>query len=135
MTRTKDHLQRLDQDECMTLLAGHPTKVGRLAFVDQDYPIVLPVNFRVHRGSVVFRSDTGSKYMAAATGQKVAFEVDDVDEAWQEGWSVLIQGMCHEITDPHQLKLIDGIGLNAWAGASMHTLEILHHRITGRRIV
>ena len=96
----------------MTLLAGHPTKVGRLAFVDQDYPIVLPVNFRVHRGSVVFRSDTGSKYMAAAMGQKVAFEADDVDEAWQ-----------------------DGIGLNAWAGANMHTLEILHHRITGRRIV
>ena len=119
----------------MTLLAGHPTKVGRLAFVDQDYPIVLPVNYRVHRGSVVLRSDPGSKYMAAAMGQKIAFEVDDVDEAWHEGWSVLIQGMCREVTNPHQLELIDSIGLDAWAGASMHTLEILHHRVTGRRIV
>lgn len=135
MTRTKDHLQRLSPDECMTLLEGHPSRLGRIAFVDQDYPVVLPVNFRVYRGSVVFRTDPGSKLMAAAMGQKMSFEADDIDARWHEGWSVLIQGSCEEITDPDQLAMLDQMGLDAWAGAEMHTLELLQHRISGRKIV
>lgn len=135
MTRTKDHLQRIDAEECLSLLAGHRTKVGRVAFAENGYPVVLPVNYRVFRGTVIFRTDPGSKLLAMAMGQKLAFEVDHVDEPWQEGWSVLMQGMGREITDPDLLAEIDGIGLNAWVGAEAHVLEIIWHRITGRRIV
>ncbi len=135
MTRTKDHLHRLDVDECLRRLESHPTHVGRIVFVDQGYPIALPVNYRVHRGTVVFRTDPGSKLMACAMGEKVAFEVDDVDERWREGWSVLLQGVAREVTDPGQLLALAQTGLEAWAGAESHTIELEWHRITGRELI
>lgn len=135
MTRTKDHLRRLDVDECLRLLEGHPTHVGRVVFLDQGYPVALPVNYRIHRGTVVFRTDPGSKLLACAMGDKIAFEVDDVDARWREGWSVLLQGVAREVTDPEQKSIIDQIGLLPWAGAEAHTIELEWHRISGRQIV
>lgn len=54
MTR---RLHPLTVDECLRLLESR--SVGRIAFVDDGDPQVLPVNYRVHEGAIVFRTHYG----------------------------------------------------------------------------
>ena len=88
------------------------------------------------RAGRVIAYPTDSSYgLACAMGDKIAFEVDDVDARWREGWSVLLQGVAREVTDPERKSIIDQIGLLPWAGAEAHTIELEWHRISGRQIV
>jgi nitroimidazol reductase NimA-like FMN-containing flavoprotein (pyridoxamine 5'-phosphate oxidase superfamily) len=80
----------LSEDECRQLLATHRPRLGRLAFVDAGWPLVLPMNYVADRGVIYFRTAPGSKLMAALKMQQVAFEVDHVDEVWKEGWSLRV---------------------------------------------
>ena len=64
---------------------------------------MIPVNYKLHEGSIVFRtvqdSPTDEDLRTGIKGAeyKVAFEIDDVDRAAREGWSVLIQGSAHHV--------------------------------------
>ena len=68
-------LEVITPDECADLLSTTP--VGRLAFVVDGEPVVLPVNFGFVDGAIVFRTLAGQKFQAALTEQTVAFEVDE----------------------------------------------------------
>lgn len=128
-------MQVLDVDECLRLLDRHPTRLGRVGFCTIDAGVViLPVNYRVWRGSVVFCTNPGSKLWAARDGARLAVEVDDVDVAWQDGWSVLVKGVGREVVDPDELDGIRALGLSAWAGATAHVVEVMPTAISGRRI-
>ena len=78
--------QELTKSECFSLLSGQ--RLGRVAMVDDQGPIIFPVNFVLDRHMVVFRTDEGTKLGTAARGGRVAFEVDGADEAAHTGWSV-----------------------------------------------
>lgn len=54
-------------------------------------PAVVPVNYEVVDNAIMFRTAPDS-VPAAAVGTDVAFEVDHVDEALSQGWSVLAVG-------------------------------------------
>ena len=71
--------QELSKSECFGLLAQE--RLGRVAFVDDLGPLVVPVNFVLDRHMVVFRTDEGTKLDAACRGSRVAFEIDGADEA------------------------------------------------------
>ena len=75
----------IGRDECLQLLATRG--FGRLAVVVQDQPLIFPVNYALDRSSVVFRTDEGTK-LYAAVGRPVAFEIDDADAIYHEGWSL-----------------------------------------------
>ena len=90
-------VRELDVDTCMRLLSEH--RFGRVAFDDGDGPVILPVNYVFHRGSVVFRSDRGSKVTAAYDHVPAAFEIDHVDEVNRVGWSVLVRGRLVEVRE------------------------------------
>ena len=62
--------QEPTDDECRKLLGER--HLGRLALVDADGLVILPVNYTLDEGSVVFRTDPGSKLDAAAAGATVA---------------------------------------------------------------
>ena len=47
-------MEVLGDDECRHLLDAAP--IGRLGFVDQGSPVILPVNFTLDGRSIVFRS-------------------------------------------------------------------------------
>ncbi|MFD1545035.1 pyridoxamine 5'-phosphate oxidase family protein [Nonomuraea guangzhouensis] len=65
---------------------------------------------------------------------KVGFEVDRIDEAQREGWSVLIQGPAHHIT-ADELPEVTDAGVTPWAGGEQHLyIRITPHRVTSRRI-
>ena len=75
--------------ECHQLIAAGG--IGRVAFGTTTGPAVLPVNFAVVAGTVVIRTAEGSAVDGHADEQ-VAFEVDHLDEALSQGWSVLVRG-------------------------------------------
>jgi uncharacterized protein len=84
-------LTEMSAGECRDLMGS--TSVGRVAFVDEDGPIVLPVNFVLDGETVLFSTsphNTVARYVDSAL---VAFEVDDFDDYTQSGWSVLVRGV------------------------------------------
>ncbi|SRR5579871_2795850 len=127
-------LHELSRAECLDLLATVP--VGRVGVSIGALPAVLPVNFCVTEHAVIFRSKAGAKLNAATTGTVVAFEADHYDESGKFGWSVLVQGMAEEVTDPDALAAMGGLPLESWAfnGAADHVIAVELAMVTGRRI-
>lgn len=128
-------LSELTIGECHTLLAGH--HLGRLAFLDRAgvMPMIIPVNYLLHDETVVFRTDPGSKLIAALHGSPVAFEVDGTDEPQQLGWSVVVRGFLEEVTDPDERDRLSATPLVAWApGAKAHYVRVNPRLVSGRRI-
>jgi nitroimidazol reductase NimA-like FMN-containing flavoprotein (pyridoxamine 5'-phosphate oxidase superfamily) len=128
-------LREIAREDCLALLAG--TSVGRLAFVDGDWPVILPVNYAVDGETIVFRTDPGLK-LATVPLRKVAFEVDDVDPDTGTGWSVLVRGHTFEITraiDRRSTIRLD-LPVHPFApGEKGHWIQIEADEITGRRLV
>ena len=126
----------LSPDECLQLLRSHPQRIGRVGIADDGRrPIVLPVNYAMDDDAVVFRTAEGTKLGAAVRGAFVAFEVDDVDVAWQEGWSVLVRGQASEVTDPDEVARLEGLPLHPWAaGDRERFVRIRPDAVTGRRL-
>ena len=72
------------------------------------------MNFRFARGRVIFR--TGAKAsITAAFGSMVGFEVDRIDDATSEGWSVLVTGRAEQAEATEWAEL-SRLGLEPWAG-------------------
>lgn len=129
----------LDEEECLHLL--QPGGVGRIAFEGRYGLTVLPVNFRMADGSIVFRTVAGgSTDEDLNTGvenveYKVAFEVDRIEELTPGGWSVLVHGSLHHVTSDEERAEAEKTGVEPWGGgARQHYLKIRPTRLTGRRI-
>ncbi|MEU7004614.1 pyridoxamine 5'-phosphate oxidase family protein [Nonomuraea sp. NPDC046570] len=134
----KPRLEKLDEQECLRLIA--PGGIGRIAFGGLRGPTVLPVNYRLHDGAIVFRTQEGGPMDDdLRTGLKglefkVGFEVDRIDEAAHTGWSVLIQGAAHHVTEEELPAMVDS-GVAPWAGGVRRLyIRIVPQQITGRRI-
>ena len=128
-------LVELAVGECHALLGDH--HLGRLAFLDRAgvMPMIIPVNYLFHDERVVFRTDPGSKLLAALHGTPVAFEVDGADEQQQLGWSVVVRGFLKQVTDPDERDRLSVTPLVTWApGAKDHYVLIEPRLVTGRRI-
>jgi len=123
----------LVDDECIDLLRQVP--VGRIAVTVEALPVIFPVNFAVVDGAVVFRTQPGTKLAAATASAVVAFEVDSYEADGRTGWSVVVQGMATEVTDPATLREVDSASLDAWTldGAADHVVRIEMQRVSGRR--
>ncbi|MFI5040476.1 MAG: pyridoxamine 5'-phosphate oxidase family protein [Acidimicrobiales bacterium] len=125
----------LSRDECEVLLAGQ--SVGRLGLVVSGEPHILPVNYAVAgRGEVVFRTAPGT-LLNEASLQRVAFEVDTIDEATHAGWSVLVVGYCRDIADAIDTDSVAmrALPLVTWApGDRQRWFKIVPAEVTGRRI-
>jgi uncharacterized protein len=125
--------QELTKSECFRLLARQ--HVGRIAVVDDQGPVVFPVNYLLDRHTVVFRTGEGTKLDVAGTRSRVAFEIDGTDEESRTGWSVLVRGEAVEVTDPAELARLRQLPLHPWApGAKSHYVRILPALLSGRRI-
>lgn len=86
----------LPDEECRRRLAEGT--VGRLAVVHDGQPLIFPVNYRYDGGSVVFRSNEGTKLAFAQMG-KVAFEIDGLEAgAAGRAWSVVVLGTGQDVT-------------------------------------
>lgn len=127
-------LKEIPEEECLALLAGRT--VGRLVVVHEDGPQTFPVNYVLDGRTVAIRTDPGSNLDWATLG-RVAFEVDDIDEERQEGWSVLVQGVGRDVTEGVDAwsERLRSHELHPWAGGERrHWIAIASPRITGRRL-
>jgi nitroimidazol reductase NimA-like FMN-containing flavoprotein (pyridoxamine 5'-phosphate oxidase superfamily) len=124
----------LSDEECWSLVDGTP--IGRVAFVHDGEPMVLPVNFLVDGHQIAFRSAAGSKFGIASMRRPVAFEVDGWDVHTRSGWSVLIEGMADLVLDEAEEARLEAFGLEPWAehDQPMEWVKILPNDISGRRI-
>src|SRR5258708_19172410 len=132
-------LEELDEAECLQLIT--PGSVGRIAYSGRYGPTVLPVNYRLYQGTIVFRTaqdsatDEDLRTGIAHAEYKVAFEIDDIDLAAREGWSVLIQGPVHHVESETERASVLEAGVETWPGGERELiLRIIPSRITGRRI-
>ncbi|GAA2834232.1 helix-turn-helix domain-containing protein [Nonomuraea rubra] len=132
-------LVTLSESDCLRLL--EPGGVGRIAFEGRFGPTVLPVNFRLSDGAIVFRTEPGGTTdQDLRTGMrdveyKVAFEVDRIEELTRGGWSVLAQGSLHHVTEEDERAAAAATGVEPWAGGERQQyLKIIPTRLTGRRI-
>jgi len=132
-------LETLDDAECLRLIADGG--IGRLLFAGRWDLTVLPVNYKLHDGAILFRTAQDSateedlRTGIAHAEFRVAFEVDDFDIQAQEGWSVLIQGPAHHLDTEEERSHALAVGVQPWpSGPREHFIEIRPARITGRRI-
>lgn len=128
-------------DEAESLLLVSSVGFGRLAYSGRYGLTVMPVNYKLHEGSILFRtahnSPTDEDLRTGMPGAEyqVAFEVDHIDVDTREGWSVLIQGDAHHVDSEAEHASVLAAGLESWAGGEReHFLRILPTRITGRRL-
>ncbi|MFJ4682929.1 helix-turn-helix domain-containing protein [Streptomyces sp. NPDC091377] len=123
----------LSEDESRSLLGSHG--VGRIAVPTSSGPVVVPVNYSVVDGAVVFRTADGATPSLAA-GRRVAFEVDRIDDAFSQGWSVLVRGRGEAVTGTDDTRrLAEAAYSEPWAGNGRDLwIRVDAQVITGRRI-
>jgi len=131
-------ITELDEDESKKLISGGG--IGRIAYNSRYGPAVLPVNYKWYNGAIVFRTarhstlDEDLQTGIADAEYKVAFEIDDFDTESREGWSVLIQGSAHHVTEAER-DATEQAGVLPWPrGERELFVRIRPDRITGRRI-
>ena len=97
----------LTEEECWKLL-GLET-VGRLVTHVGDVVDIVPLNFVVDAGSLVFRTAAGSKLSGLTVNSSVALEVDRFNE--ERGWSVVVHGRAEVITRDEELAEVEQLPL------------------------
>lgn len=124
----------LDYDTCLQLLTRGP--VGRVAVCTADGPHIIPVNYSVVDGSIVFRTTPYSLLGIHAWTSRLAFEVDEVDEEHESGWSVVATGRGSLVEDPDELARIRGLwDPKPWAAGQRWLFVALRwDDLTGRRL-
>ena len=128
----RGRFEELSEGECRELLATQ--HVGRIGLESSEGPLVLPLNFVVHDGDIVFRTSPYNLVAATAPGKQVAFEVDELDEFLQAGWSVLAVGHA-EVVDVDELPEEWSARPQPWAeGTRPFYVRIRIARVTGRRV-
>jgi nitroimidazol reductase NimA-like FMN-containing flavoprotein (pyridoxamine 5'-phosphate oxidase superfamily) len=131
-------MEELDENECLRLIGQGG--IGRIAYVGRFGPAVLPVNYKLQGGAIVFRTtqngplDEDLRTGIDGADYKVAFEIDEIDPAARRGWSVLIQGPAHHV-EGADLDEARGAGVEPWAPGDRELfVRIVPSRITGRRV-
>jgi nitroimidazol reductase NimA-like FMN-containing flavoprotein (pyridoxamine 5'-phosphate oxidase superfamily) len=132
-------LEELDEAECLRLIASGG--IGRIGFSGRYGPTVMPVNYQLYEGTIVFRTaqdsatDEDLRTGIANAEYKVAFEIDDFDTAARTGWSVLVQGSAHHVESEAERASVAAAGVDPWPGGDRELfLRIIPGRVTGRRI-
>ncbi|MCZ0983213.1 pyridoxamine 5'-phosphate oxidase family protein [Streptomyces diastatochromogenes] len=129
------HTDEIDESECWALLDDHG--VGRVAVMSGDGPEIFPMNYQVVGSEVLLMTGEDTLLArAAASGAVIAFEEDRVDEAFSQGWSVLLVGPVRRVSNQvtaHALK--QTAYSTPWAGTERDTVVVLSpRRVTGRRV-
>jgi uncharacterized protein len=127
---TSRGLDLIGTDQCVELLRAH--SFGRVGVTIAGEPVILPVFYVLVDGEVVFRTDPGTKLIAAVLETRVAFEVDDA----ASGWSVLVVGHAHEMRSPSPALTGAHARLDDYwpSGERERVVRIEVEKITGRRL-
>jgi nitroimidazol reductase NimA-like FMN-containing flavoprotein (pyridoxamine 5'-phosphate oxidase superfamily) len=127
-------LTELSHDECLTLLRAHV--VGRIAVVVNDFPAIFPVNYRMAEtpGPVWLALRTRRGNVLDRASMRVGFEIDGIDVAAHQGWSVLVRGTLHRV-DPDAADFRERFDPKPWITEDRDAwLVVDPFSVTGRRL-
>ncbi len=128
----------LDAVEALRLLGT--VSLGRIVFTRRALPTVRPVNHVLVDGDIVIRTHEGAALtsrtgQADGTGVVVAYEADLIDPDTHLGWSVVVTGYAHLVTDPRELARYEAL-LRPWLDRAMeHAVRIHPELVTGTVLV
>ena len=124
----------LPPEECDRLLGLAP--VGRVAFMSNGEPLIVPVNHAFVDGMIVFKTTVGEKLAAAERQAPMSFEVDGWDTTERTGWSVIVRGTAERIYNTDVEARLEALGLVSWAkpGSAGRWVRIRPTEITGRAL-
>ncbi|WP_049571894.1 helix-turn-helix domain-containing protein [Streptomyces sp. SBT349] len=139
-THPADHTGRtriteLDTDECHRLLGSH--HIGRVAVSTPEGPAIVPVNYALLDGAIVFRTAPGAGPSYVRDADETAFEVDHLDETQSVGWSVLVVGATRQLTAEDEVeRAAEAVGEGPWEPDRRALwVRLRPARVTGRRAV
>jgi nitroimidazol reductase NimA-like FMN-containing flavoprotein (pyridoxamine 5'-phosphate oxidase superfamily) len=127
-------IDEIPHDECIELLAR--SSVGRIAVVEGEQPLILPVNYTYTDDGIILHTDPGVK-LEAGKQRLVAFEVDEIHPEEKTGWSVLVQGHAYDVTDTidERSERLRDVAVDTWApGPHARRMVVGLTTITGRRL-
>lgn len=128
-------VRSISRAESLDLLQ-HRAYVGRLGFITEGHPMILPVNYAAGNYFIVFCTMPGTKLSAVGAGAEVVFEVGENSPGYRSGWSVIVRGTAREITDHRKLEGLRLGSMRSWAVPSTeHWVEISIDEISGRIIL
>src|SRR5271166_3441943 len=135
LAQPANHSQKLSHAEAIRLLAS--VDYGRVVFTLRTLPAIRPVNHLVDEGRIIIRTRLTSSISTAlrsSDGVVVAYEADSLDPQSRVGWSVVITGRAHTLTDPDQVSRYEQL-LDPWVNHADTVVAIEPDIITGFRII
>ena len=127
-----DGVEVLGAEQCLELLAT--SGLGRIAVTIGAVPAIFPVQYQLVEGQIVFRAGRGTNLQIASADTVVAFEVDDVDPSWAQGWSVLVVGVARDVKDTVDVASALEETPHLWdSGPGGRVIAILPAFLSGRR--
>ena len=123
----------ISQPRCLELLMQK--KSGRVAWSAPDGPRILPVTYQYWNGMIVFRTAPDGPLASLAHRTRVAFEIDEIDDERETGWSVLVRGAATGVTQDYTLSTLWRNGPVPWAGGVRNVfIAINPESVTGRAV-
>ncbi|MFD6229427.1 pyridoxamine 5'-phosphate oxidase family protein [Streptomyces sp. NPDC060232] len=128
-------MRQLDRAEALRLLGS--VSLGRIVFTHQALPAIRPVNHHMDGEDIIVQLHDGATLASIvtptqATGVVVAYEADVIDPHTHIGWSVVVTGYAHRVTDESELARFAG-RLRPWVRhlAMNSALRIRPDLVTG----
>lgn len=126
----EDGMELLSIGECSQYLRGEG--VGILALCGTVEPVLRPVNYVVHRESLIIRTGEGRIFEAARRFEPASFAISHVDRLEHTGWSVVVTG---KLTLRSESDGLDDLPLRPWVRAEKNRfVELSQESVSGRRI-
>ncbi len=126
------HLLPIETEDCWELLRSH--EVGRVAFVNGNGPMIVPITYVVDDEGLLFRVAPYSSLGSSLRGAEVALEIDDIDYFTRSGWNVVVRGRT-DVVDPEDLSP-EATKPTPWAsGQRTLYLRLTVSSVTGRRLL
>ena len=127
-------LIELDLQECLDLLAAKA--VGRIAYTTGAGARILPVNYVLVDDCIIFRTVSDGEIFRHAMNSVCAFEIDETDEFFQSGWSVVAIGRLEPATEDDFARMRFGELPEPWAGGNRSLFVRLPcEQVSGRRVI
>jgi nitroimidazol reductase NimA-like FMN-containing flavoprotein (pyridoxamine 5'-phosphate oxidase superfamily) len=119
----------LTEVECWELLEDE--QFGRLAYRLVDEVHLVPINYVAEGRSLLFRTGSGNKLLAAALHSDVALEIDWHDD--RTAWSVVVRGRLRRLAED-EADRVDALPLHPWVPTLKYdVVELAAEVVTGRR--
>jgi len=128
-------LEEIPFEDCLQLL--RVAAVGRISVLVDTYPVVLPINYRLVETSarewIAIRTRAGNVIDRAP--MNAAFEIDGIESAHRQGWSVLVRGTLQHV-DPDAADFREHFDPHPWLADERDSWMVIEpFSITGRRLL